>query len=124
MKTRQIVVVGITVMLLTAIGILAGCSNPSGDDSPPPVEIGTLADLDAISASAEGMSGNYKLTADITGVTAPIGDVSGGISTMLFTGDFDGNGHTVTLNITSGINVSGSGETDGIYAGLFAAVGG
>lgn len=38
-------------------------------------------------------SGSYKLTADIT-VTAPYAND--------FTGTFDGNGHTVTLNITSG----------------------
>lgn len=37
--------------------------------------------------------GNYQLTADIT-VTAPYAND--------FTGTFDGNGHTVTLNITSG----------------------
>ena len=39
--------------------------------------------------------GNYQLTADIT-VTAPYGnDITG------FTGTFDGNGHTVTLDITA-----------------------
>lgn len=39
--------------------------------------------------------GNYQLTADIT-VTAPYGnDITG------FTGTFDGNGHTVMLNITA-----------------------
>lgn len=42
-------------------------------------------------------SGNYQLTADIT-VTAPYGnDITGFTG---FTGTFDGNGHTVTLNIT------------------------
>jgi hypothetical protein len=66
------------------------------------------------------MSGNYKLTADIT-VTAPIGYVSG-VTPVPFTGDFDGNGHTVTLNITSGLTVSG-GPLAGTYAGLFAALG-
>lgn len=40
-------------------------------------------------------SGNYQLTEDIT-VTAPYGnDITG------FTGTFDGNGHTVTLDITA-----------------------
>lgn len=42
--------------------------------------------------------GNYQLTADIT-VTAPYGnDITGFIG---FTGTFDGNGHTVTLDITA-----------------------
>lgn len=43
-------------------------------------------------------SGNYQLTEDIT-VTAPYGnDITGFTG---FTGTFDGNGHTVTLNITA-----------------------
>lgn len=43
-------------------------------------------------------SGNYQLTADIT-VTAPYGnDITGFTG---FTGTFDGNGHTVTLDITA-----------------------
>lgn len=42
--------------------------------------------------------GNYQLTADIT-VTAPYGnDITGFTG---FTGTFDGNGHTVTLDITA-----------------------
>ena len=42
--------------------------------------------------------GNYQLTADIT-VTAPYGnDITGFTG---FTGTFDGNGHTVMLNITA-----------------------
>lgn len=42
--------------------------------------------------------GNYQLTADIT-VTAPYGnDITGFTG---FTGTFDGNGHTVTLNIAA-----------------------
>ena len=43
-------------------------------------------------------SGNYQLTEDIT-VTAPYGnDITGFTG---FTGTFDGNGHTVTLDITA-----------------------
>lgn len=49
--------------------------------------------------------GNYQLTADIT-VTAPYANE--------FTGTFDGNGHTVTLNITANTN----------YVGLFSKLAG
>ena len=53
------------------------------------------------------MSGNYKLIADIT-VTAPIGTTA-----APFKGTFDGDGHTVTVNISA----SAAG------AGLFGVVG-
>lgn len=58
-----------------------------GADSAPTAinDAGGFRDMDA--------SGSYKLTADIT-VTEPYANE--------FTGTFDGNGHTVTLNITSG----------------------
>jgi hypothetical protein len=85
-----------------------------------PIEISTLIDLNAINANAENLSKSYKLTADITGVTTPIGNVSG--SMIPFTGDFDGNGHTVTLTITSGSTIS-EGDFAGTFAGLFAAAG-
>ena len=49
--------------------------------------------------------GNYQLTADII-VTAPYAED--------FTGTFDGNGHTVTLNITANTN----------YVGLFSKLAG
>lgn len=53
-------------------------------------------------------SGNYQLTEDIT-VTAPYGnDITG------FTGTFDGNGHTVTLDITAST----------AYVGLFSKLAG
>jgi hypothetical protein len=83
-----------------------------------PIEISSLEQLNAISANAESLSKSYKLTADITGVTTPIGYASGG-TFIPFTGDFDGNGYTVTVNITSGLVIS-----SGNFAGLFAAVGG
>jgi hypothetical protein len=89
-----------------------------------PIEINSLADLIAISAAADNYAGlrkNYKLTADITDVDTPIGAVSGGMF-VPFTGDFDGNGHTVTLNITNGLVIS-SGPLAGTFAGLFAAAG-
>ena len=53
------------------------------------------------------LAGSYILTADTT-VTAPIGS-----STAPFTGSFDGNGKTITVNITATAN----------YAGIFAAIG-
>jgi hypothetical protein len=124
-------------MLATALAsgfVFIGCDlNPDDDPPPPatpippttptpaapPVEISTLAQLNAIGASAESLRKNYKLMADIGGVTTPIGNVSGG----MFTGDFDGNGRTVTVNILTGSTVSG-GPLAGTYAGLFASLGG
>ncbi|MDR2111239.1 MAG: FapA family protein, partial [Spirochaetaceae bacterium] len=103
------------------------------DDPPPPatpippttptpatplVEISTLAQLNAIGANAESLRKNYKLMADIGGVTTPIGSVSGAL-----TGDFNGNGRTVTVNITTGSTAFG-GPLAGTYAGLFAGLGG
>jgi hypothetical protein len=88
------------------------------------IAINSLEQLNAISAAANNYAGlrkNYKLTADISGVTTPIGAVSGG-RFVPFTGDFDGNGHTVTVNITSGLTIP-SGPLAGTYAGLFAAAG-
>jgi hypothetical protein len=117
MKTKQTIV-------LMAIGILVGCSNPGGGNPPPPpsppIEINSVTELNAINTSAENLSGNYKLMANIT-VTVPIGNVGGDM--IPFSGDFDGNGYTVTLNITSGISVSG-GTYPGTYAGLFAGLSG
>jgi hypothetical protein len=39
-----------------------------------------------------------------------------------FTGDFDGNGHTITVNITNSLTIS-TGDLAGTYAGLFAGIG-
>jgi predicted small lipoprotein YifL len=89
--------------------------------TPDPIPIGSLQELNAISTDAANLSKNYKLTADITGpITAPIGSVSGNM--VPFTGEFDGNGHTITVSITSGAAFS-MGEYSGIYAGLFAGIG-
>ena len=86
-----------------------------------PVDISNSAGLTAIAADPESMNKSYRLTADITGVTAPIGLVSGD-TPIPFTGDFDGDGHTITLGITSGLTISQDFYT-GTLAGLFAAVG-
>jgi hypothetical protein len=86
-----------------------------------PIEISTLAELNNISADSASLSKNYKLMANITGVTTPIGDVSGSIP-IPFTGDFDGNGHTITINITNGLTITG-GPIAGSFAGLFAFAG-
>lgn len=64
---------------------------------------GTVSSAEAFAAMKPG--GNYQLTADIT-VTAPYANE--------FTGTFDGNGHTVTLNITANTN----------YVGLFSKLAG
>jgi hypothetical protein len=70
----------------------------------------------------KGRSINYKLTADITdSVTTPIGNVSG-TDIIPFTGDFDGNGHTIAVKITRGITVP-TGPLAGTYGGLFAGIG-
>jgi hypothetical protein len=91
-----------------------------------PINIGNQAELEAIDDSPANMNKSYTLTADIAGpVTAPIG-LKSGDTPIPFTGDFDGGGHTVTLNITSGLDVSldtPQGSFSGILAGLFAAVG-
>lgn len=65
-------------------------------------DIGTAEDFAAMQPG-----GNYQLTADIT-VTAPYAKD--------FTGTFDGDGHTVTLNITSSSAKS--------YTGLFGTLAG
>lgn len=71
------------------------------------IEISTEAQFLAIE---ENLGGNYKLTADIT--------VNEGLSYKeegkLFTGTFDGNGHTVTLKIK---------DTDAARSALFCSVG-
>ena len=55
------------------------------------IEIDTFEEFLAIE---DNLSGNYKLTADIT-VTEGLSYKEEG---KLFTGTFDGDGHTVTLN--------------------------
>ena len=60
---------------------------------------------DAAGFAAMEAGGNYKLTTDIT-ITAPYAEE--------FTGTFDGDGHTVTLNITG----------TGANTGLFSVLGG
>lgn len=68
----------------------------SGGAAPMLAAAGAVQDIGTAEAfAAMEPDGNYQLTADIT-VTAPYGnDITG------FTGTFDGNGHTVTLDITA-----------------------
>lgn len=68
----------------------------SGGTAPMLAAAGAVQNIGTAEAfAAMEPSGNYQLTADIT-VTAPYGnDITG------FTGTFDGNGHTVTLDITA-----------------------
>jgi hypothetical protein len=109
------------IALITGI-LFVSCDNGNGSTSlitgAVPIEISTLGQLNAISASAESLSKSYKLTADITGVTAPIGFASG-VMVGTFTGSFDGNGHTVTMSITNGPTI----PHIGTFAGLFAVLG-
>jgi hypothetical protein len=82
------------------------------------IEIYTVTGPDMVSAintTAGGLGKKYRLMQDITiPVTTPIG-----ASTTNFTGEFDGNGHNIALNITSGVVIGL--DTD---AGLFAKLDG
>lgn len=71
----------------------------SGGAAPMLAEAGAVQNIGTAEKFAEMQpGGSYKLTADIT-VTAPYGnDITGFTG---FTGTFDGNGHTVTLDITA-----------------------
>lgn len=83
----------------------------SGGTAPMLAAAGAVQDIGTAEAfAAMEPGGNYQLTADII-VTAPYGnDITG------FTGTFDGNGHTVTLDITSSSAKS--------YTGLFGTLAG
>lgn len=84
----------------------------SGGAAPMLAAAGAVQDIGTAEAfAAMEPSGNYQLTADIT-VTAPYGnDITGFTG---FTGTFDGNGHTVTLDITAST----------AYVGLFSKLAG
>lgn len=71
----------------------------SGGAAPMLAAAGAVQNIGTAEAfAAMEPGGNYQLTADIT-VTAPYGnDITGFTG---FTGTFDGNGHTVTLDITA-----------------------
>ena len=81
----------------------------SGGAAPMLAAAGAVQDIGTAEAfAAMEPDGNYQLTEDIT-VTAPYGnDITG------FTGTFDGNGHTVTLDITAST----------AYVGLFSKLAG
>lgn len=84
----------------------------SGGTAPMLAAAGAVQNIGTAEAfAAMEPSGNYQLTADIT-VTAPYGnDITGFTG---FTGTFDGNGHTVTLDITAST----------AYVGLFSKLAG
>jgi hypothetical protein len=75
-----------------------------------PLRITNLAQLRAIDDSAEGMGFHYILDADLSGMDETLMN-----GTTAFTGEFDGNGHSIGLLIATG-------KVDGniTYAGLFA----
>lgn len=80
----------------------------SGGAAPMLAAAGAVQDIGTAEAfAAMEPGGNYQLTADIT-VTAPYAED--------FSGTFDGDGHTVTLNITSSSAKS--------YTGLFGTLAG
>jgi len=58
-----------------------------------------------------GVGKKYKVVRDIDNVTGVIGD-----GTVPFTGEFNGNQHTITLNINGSVSDGGGSQ----YAGLFA----
>ncbi len=72
------------------------------------VEVGTAAEL--IAAIAADPAGSFKLTDDITGITAPLTNAS-----TPFTGTLDGDGHSINVNITA---------TDANGTGLFCVTNG
>jgi hypothetical protein len=126
MKRKHGVFFCFAVLILAAMITVSGCGSSdggptggNGDDVL--IEINSLAELNNISANSANLSKNYKLVADITGVTTPIGLVSGA-NPIPFTGDFDGNGHTITINITNGLAIT-DGPVAGSFAGLFALAG-
>ena len=84
----------------------------SGGAAPMLAAAGAVQNIGTAEAfAAMEPSGNYQLTEDIT-VTAPYGnDITGFTG---FTGTFDGNGHTVTLDITAST----------AYVGLFSKLAG
>lgn len=84
----------------------------SGGAAPLLAAAGAVQDIGTAEAfAAMEPDGNYQLTEDIT-VTAPYGnDITGFTG---FTGTFDGNGHTVTLDITAST----------AYVGLFSKLAG
>lgn len=72
----------------------------SAEDTAAPVSITSLSEI-------TDLSGNYKLAGDVT-VTEPVG-----VGGSVFNGTFDGDGHTVTINI------AGTKQ----YTGMFSALG-
>lgn len=81
----------------------------SGGAAPMLAAAGAVQNIGTAEAfAAMEPGGNYQLTADIT-VTAPYAN-----EFTDFSGTFDGNGHTVTLNITANTN----------YVGLFSKLAG
>jgi len=92
-----------------------GGSQPTGNGTASnPYRIYTKAQFMAIAGGVSTYQKYYRLEADLVGaesITAPQGDSS---TSGCFVGNFDGNGHTINLNI------SGSHES----AGLFARIGG
>jgi len=106
---RAFISAALTVFAIVAL-VFCGCDTGSGDDL---YHIYTKADFMAIAGGVGTWNKYYRLEADLVGVesiTQPLGNSGYG----RFIGHFDGNGHTINLNITGNHR----------SAGLFAGIGG
>jgi hypothetical protein len=126
MKKRQLIAFIFTVTIALTFYSCdtgnTGGSQPAGEITVKPTDSGTAANPYIIYTKADfmaigggvGTNGKYyRLEADLVGtesITKPIGNASD----KRFIGHFDGNGHTVNLNITGNHQ----------NAGLFATIGG
>lgn len=127
MKKRIVSIILSLVMLLSLLPVTAFADTVTGlsgsGTEGDPYLIGTLDELNYMAQQVNADTSSkintndnvnasaayYRLTADISGFSTPIGT-----SGKAFSGTFDGDGHTVTLSI-SGTNA---------YAGLFGYVSG
>lgn len=101
----------IVALMLTFAMVFASIqinSNKAKAEETDVIEISSAEELAKIGNDENyPMDGKYKLTADITDVATTIGD-----SSTTFTGEFDGDDHSVTFNLSSEVN----------YNGLFAYI--
>ena len=96
-------------MITTASGF-AGGDGTAGN----PYQIATIAQLQNVNAVHVGTdrgSQHFRLTADIGSTANPVTFMIGGAdaATDTFSGTFDGNGHTITIDLT------GTAQTNGLF---------
>ena len=113
MKTHQIIISALFVcMLLSCTGIVSAATYSGGSGtSESPYLLSNDSDIDTLSATSADWDKYFTLTNDITlvGNHTPIGQTS-----PYFTGDFDGNGHSIQ-NIT----VYGTGPFVGFFGYIY-----